>query len=1498
MIPFKHALTLLAFSLSLPALAQVSIRQVEAPEGLVACGDAGRFLLHLANGLHEEFNGEGLVIQMPEGMHYIGGSIEGANEANVSSDAFLEFTLPASTGRPFLEVSFLVAIDCNFSNTNPIRYIVSDGGALYTAQEPSLANYYFPEVVAVSIENQAIYLSAGQSGERRFSVIQATPGARLDTLFLVSRYNPALQSSGFNLGAPGTSGPLGDTLVLTGSDLPGGDGFFDFGDTLALVETIRLLSCAESVSEMELFWRCNGELCQAFYADGLASLANGSPNLVITNQNGFTSQNQANDASQVGGGFCQTLELQYRIENAGAESAFGAGAAYSLSVAFGLNNNLYSSQLPADISRFPNWSFSARAGNTNLPLSAYQFPGADPMRGHNIRFTSLTADPDGPGGLEDLDGDGFFDDLPVGASTQITILVEYDPAATADCTLLSGFPNTGGAQTSFRIGYHHFDQCGNPSSYWYGVTDPGINIIELFVHRTGSLLFQLEPENLQADVPSYLSIAPVGDWSSPCAPTDSFILQLVLPQGLQLGPGATRGPGVHYGLVGNTGDTIRIAGSERGGIDEPWEVPLVPDCSSPVFDSILQVSFIYYCNPDCPASKTIDCQEITLDYLPQCVDCEEGIVTRSFELRRRTLGWRDVYQSQRVNPAQNPNINLKAALNYDSVEMRLTGVYQGSGAFDSLFARVHYSPIGLIYIQPGQPHFTPLSASLAYFSQAAGLRACPVTDWNTYYDDTDEKHYLEFNLERLFAPGGCLEGITRQAGDSIVLSAMTLVTGNTPIKALPVPELLGGFYTVVDGRDSYCNQFLEHFVLENVVPKAHVSYGVQLHFGCEEVFFTGNFINNFGHQLDGDQFPDEIRPLADVSELRIFLEGHWGFTPGSATLLASGSLNAENAPSTLAPGVTASLPDPAIAYDGTFTVLTYTNPGDWPSGDLAINGNEAQHNLRFRATPGCTVPRGRPFLIRMEAAFTRYTHASPEWQAPTTEASITGAQSYEGQRSRFTLASPQVAASVNDTARWAFQLDNTTNYAGGDRAIYNNWIAVEADEAITILELREVTVPNAPVSFPLLAYGDGKAWFRIGTMAPFASRRFQLIALFGDCSPARLVAYHGYSCLGYPAPNPEEGYPFPGPEAYSCPTDSLRLTARPGDIAIALEVSPSAQPVQLCQTLDFWLDIRNLQLPYAYGLSARLTLPEGMQLVPGSSLLEYPPGSGNLMAVDDPAQNQDGQWEWALASQLPFLRSVADSPANQCRLHFRLEADCNFLSGRRILLEAGARSSCGQESRRQVYSLPIRIQGIPAIINDYALEAGWPEGGLRACSPSRLRYKLVNLGPFPTSAIEFGAFALPPTLNYTASSLEGIHNAPGDIIENSVTGNTRLLAFPLPAGIAPGDSVVFSIELTDQLLEELPCDSLGLEAFSLLRAEVACANAAGGSCEIFAISASRNFTAPVLGSRFTASPGLWSSIPLPAGGERASGQFAIGNITGAPVVNDSIRLSVYYDENG
>ena len=81
---------------------------------------------------------------------------------------------------------------------------------------------------------------------------------------------------------------------------------------------------------------------------------------------------------------------------------------------------------------------AVEVSGTLLPASAYSYIGDD----LNVDFTAIAFDPDMGIGLEDLDGDGFFDDLRGGNTVEITIFLGVtcgvgasDPASEVCCLL-------------------------------------------------------------------------------------------------------------------------------------------------------------------------------------------------------------------------------------------------------------------------------------------------------------------------------------------------------------------------------------------------------------------------------------------------------------------------------------------------------------------------------------------------------------------------------------------------------------------------------------------------------------------------------------------------------------------------------------------------------------------------------------------------------------------------------------------------------------------------------------------------------------------------------------------------------------------------------------------------------------------------------------------------------------------------------------------------------
>ncbi|WP_367390211.1 gliding motility-associated C-terminal domain-containing protein [Lewinella sp. LCG006] len=1476
--------------------AQVILTPISAPETMVACGSAERFTLSVINAGSMGFSNLPLQIILPPGMEYVPGSLQGpfteANLGNLSSPQFNYPSLPALSTQ---QISIACIINCAFTNSSGPRYLLTLPSGVQQAQEQPLANYFFPEVVITNVDAPVLNLAVAASGQRTFTVIQSTPGAILDTLFFINRYDPGMESLGLNIGSLFGSSPGIDTFMLTGADMPGGDNGFNAGDTLFLTETVRLLDCAPANSVIELFWRCGSVVCQSFISNTILTQATGSPDLRITNTNGFANQVAANTPSIVGGGFCDTLRLSYLLENLGGEDAPGAGAVYDLVLGMGLNNNLFSSTLPFDLSIFPNWTILVEMGGVLLDLGNYQFPNPNPLRGYNLDFRQMISDPDGPGGLRDIDNDGFFDDLPVGSSTTLEVLIIYDPDATSGCAFLSGYPYNGGAETIFRLGYQYQDQCSQPRAYWYSVNDVGTNIVSLFTHRSIIYTVTLAENNLSQGQVTTMEIRPDGAWNSPCGATDSFILEIILPDGLVAEPSAY-GPGDFSGIVGQSGDTIWLASNERGTYTQPWGLNVSMDCNETIVDTTLNISFLYFCDSDCGPMKRINCQEIVLDYLPQCETCLEGVETRGFAAERISMGWTNSAHTQQVDPDTDPSINTGAAINRDSVALTLNGILRGSGPFDALNVRLVYQGIDAAFADPTLPHFAPIGATFDYFAQDGSVYSCVDPPFLTNFDPGNGEHTITAQLESFFQAGGCLQNVTRMAGDSMVLRIFTRVTENTPRRAVPVPELKGQFFLLQNGQRISCNEYLDNFILEQVIPNASLVYSSQEHYGCAAIYFNNNAITNPGHIYDADQFPNEVRSIVDVSEVRMILEGNWEHQSGSSDLLANGSFDENDGIAAGAPFVTIPLPDPLISFDGAYTTFTYVNPGTWPKGDLVIGGSNPVHNIRFRAIPGCLVPNDTPFEIQMEADMIRYLNAPVEWRDTITSRDTSSNKTYLGPRANLLLASPQEFIPNSDTVRWEVNINNNTSYGHPDKLLQHVWLALEQAGAVAIFAIEDITDPANPIAFPWQTYdAGGSYWIQIGQVAAFATRRFRISGLYTDCARQELLLRMGYSCLDYPNPHPGAGYQLAG-TFFQCADKELALYIQPTPVSLNLNVEGPPLPAPLCEPLDYSIVVSNVNLPAAYEHEMRTQLPLGAEIIPGTSTIEIPANSGNWFNLADPIALGNNTFSWPLSNDpngLAILPGVNQAPANTYRLSFKLLTRCGLNAGLRIGFSTEASNSCGALEERTAFSERLLIQGLPETANNYALFLGTPEGGLQACDTTQINAKLINLGPFPSRDIEFAIITLPAAFDL----LPGTNPPTVALTSNTTIEDRRFLRFQMPAGVPPGDSIVLPFSLTDLRNTELDCEAAELSLAAVLEAQVACGLSPTDSCAILLVLNSDTITTAVLKDELDFVITEHRSLPLGQTGETLTTLLRLQNLQNAPARTDSIIWEVYVDDD-
>ncbi|MEL7424904.1 MAG: gliding motility-associated C-terminal domain-containing protein [Bacteroidota bacterium] len=1492
---FSLALLIFLLALATPLSAQLILTPLDAPETMIACGAAESFTVSVINADNVGYSNLDFIVDLPPGMEYLAGTVQGpVVETNINDPGRPQFRFNSLAALSTQEVVIDAIINCAFTNERGPIYELETPTGFITSQEQPLANFFFPEVVITDIDNPVLNLAVAATGTRTFTIIQSTVGARLDTLFFVNRYEPGMEPLGLNLGTLIGSSPGIDTFMVTGVDLPGGNQTFDAGDTLRLTETVRLLDCAPANSSIELYWRCGQVICQSFLANTILTQATGAPDLRITNTNGFADQTVANNPSLVGGGFCDTLQLSYLLENLGGEDAPGAGAVYDLVLGLGLNNNLFSSSLPFDLGIFPNWSLQVELNGNLIDLGTYHYPAPNPLLGYNLNFSQLTSDPDGPGGLDDIDGDGFFDDLAVGASTQLVVYIVYDPYATDGCAFLSGYPYNGGAETNFRLGYLYRDQCDEDRSYWYSVNDIGTNVVSLFTHRAITYTLSLTDYNLEPGDISLLEVRPDGAWNSPCAATDSFVLELVLPDGLVPEPIAI-GPGNFDGIVGISGDTVWLASDERGNLSQPWGIGLSIDCSEAIVDTTLEVSFLYYCAPDCGPPRRINCQELILDYLPQCDPCLNGIDTRDFIAERRSLGWINTAHTEQVDPAD-PIINLEAGINRDSVSLTLHGVYRGSPPFNDLRARISYKSIDPAFVDPLEPHFTPRDALVEYYPTTGGLIICPLSDFTTSYDATEELHRIEVDIEPLFQNGGCLAGINRVAGDSIVLRVLSIVTDNTPRRALPIPEFRGQFYLWNNGTIISCNEYLDNFLLEEVVPNANLAYPNQEHYGCAPINFNNNSIANPGHIYDRDQFPNEVRSIVDVSEVRMILEGNWQHEAGSSELLANGSFDEDDTVSDNAPFVTVPLTDPAVSFDGQYTTFTYVNDGSWPEGDLVIGGSNPIHNIQFLATPGCLVPSGEAFTIRMEADMIRYLNAPPERRDTITSVSINENKIYQGPRADLLPASPQEFIPDSDTVRWEMDINNATSYGHPDKLLQHVWLAIEGAMALSDVTFEDVTDPDNPIPLLVQSYnaGDGY-WVQLGEVDPFSTRRIRISAVYRECDPQTLIASLGHSCIDYPNPHPGLGYQLAG-TAFFCPEAEVELSILPRPVSLNVNIEGPPLPAPLCEPLDYAVLVSNANLPTAYQHLLETRLPLGAEIIPGTSRIEIPANSGNWQPLNDPAALPGNSFLWDMEADpngVRQLTGVDEVPNNAYRIAFQILTRCGFNAGLRVGFRATAQNNCGLLEERAAFSERLLIEGLPENINNYALSIDLPEMGLDACDTSDVNIKLINLGPESSLELESAVVTLPGAFDLIDNGIAGNTS----LLDNQLLQEERLLRFQIPPGIPPGDSLVFSIQLADTRNQTLDCIDREMSLAVLLESDVACSLSPTDSCSIFLVLNSDTIPAPILKDDLSLELVEQRSVPLGTTGETLTTILKLLNNQSVTARTDTIIWEVYVDED-
>ena len=235
---------------------------------------------------------------------------------------------------------------------------------------------------------------------------------------------------------------LGDTLITAVLEGPeflnnengNNDGFFDPNEALTITETYCVVSCDEFTgSQHQVWWGCNEETCRVSQTTDFIVLGSGSANVGFTN--GGSLPNEF-------GGYCTDGQTTITFTNGGIE--FDEGFATMIDLEAGIN-------LGAGFN-LQNGGFTI----TGISIAGVDLPDfqAFNLLDGNPLFSS---DPDGVGGLSDFDGDGYFDDLELNQSVEITAFYEMDCSIAFQTDLTEDCTNN--YNTGFNAQVEYTDAC-------------------------------------------------------------------------------------------------------------------------------------------------------------------------------------------------------------------------------------------------------------------------------------------------------------------------------------------------------------------------------------------------------------------------------------------------------------------------------------------------------------------------------------------------------------------------------------------------------------------------------------------------------------------------------------------------------------------------------------------------------------------------------------------------------------------------------------------------------------------------------------------------------------------------------------------------------------------------------------------------------------------------------------------------------------------------------
>jgi len=1150
-----------------------------------------------------------------------------------------------------------------------------------------------------------------------------------------------------------------------------GDGQYMNGESFTFQEKFAVLSCENSEIIHSSYWNCQ----RSSEKSGSILLGTEVPGLKLTKLEG------SND-------ILATNHTRVKIENT---TTVVGGHATDVYINIGLGHN------DSDLTTYgvnPMWAYDW--ANTKA-LSNVHFTGGPatlttfdnpatlyPTRGSGnsvaIPPNFLTTDPDGAGvGLEDLDGDGFFDDMAPGASTIIEMDIDYT-ARDLDCVV--------GRQDYIRWEHLYFDV--NIKDQCYMARDAKRldfgyrNLTTDYYHETkiGGVTDVTggQPFEITFQPAMYSNIDLNGHNAISNADDSEFSVIITVPTGVSLDPA---NPVAGLSQVGNT-----ITYTTTNLYNYPYILTNV------FADGVLKLPLLLNC-ADYNATNTTSA--FTVDYLTHltlkdaggiagfdqdihcgtseliqthgcAADCDGPAITK-FDTFRTTAGYTDNTMTAKVDLATIPETEKDRYLVGDNMRIVTEAKIQNFST-DKLFIDIKYTTDGTtlgandIQFVDGTIHIFDATANNTTADQSLTITPTITSSGNDHIATFDISSYKSLFDSNLF-----------EEEDLIFVTVNykfnTNQTGGRKLHKLT--NFKGEYHSVDTSNDRVsCDTYgstASYLKVTHSIGKYEEEFA-----NCDEGVVRA--WSTEGADVE-DLHPNEYRPPFGLNKMIVTLPDGFKFT-GRA------EINNQQGVFTVAGG---DLTATQVGNIVTITPTTSFRNGDqratyFPSTRVWIKGTcgaNEQGNVTF------------------EGKYNEFHYGDN-----TPEVPLTTTKELHYTKPSFSLQSGSSSIVNGDASEATFDIV-ATNTSPGDGSIDFNWIKVAS--AIDVNTAQDLTDVSNPIDLEVKKVG-GIAYVEIGALTNGTFKNIQIKAGYSSCTEQTVNFAHGWDCDTYPT-----NYANQANLCYENNVD-LTLLPRASEIQLKITEQPDTR-ITMCDPFTIELEVNSAQFAGVINPRVEFSIP-GLPLNAleiQSIKLGYPYDSATLEDANTTINSNvlsinlgEHSVIKALGELLGTNKAVTDND-RKVKVILDLKTTCDFVSSTPLQFKAFGNKPCGEAAEGNgslLYSEKIRIDGAEqpydaftsVILPDNTSAEGAHIdycGTTETVTISTLFSDIIGQATTKTEDADFGDVIMPNGVSF----VDGSFSSSDNITVVGYDATTNVLTFQFPEGLVNLDRVDFTFSI-------------------------------------------------------------------------------------------------------